>query len=199
MINYNGLGIPIKEINNEKYVDFNYFLLAHRNYSGNCVISYEIKKLPENTWIKEKKGRNVSYYVNGYGVLDFVQRSISMQVSLKKSIVEQLVSHGMIEDKKIMYFVRKEISFLDSLSKYMSVFNLDVGSQVRCGDYLIDFVIGKTAIEYDENDHAAYNKILEQNRSDFIKSIGFNLIRLSDKKSDIENIAILVKFMGGIL
>ena len=84
----------------------------------------------------------------------------------------------MIDDKKIMYFVRKEISFLDSLSKYMSVFNLDVGSQVRCGDYLIDFFIGKTAIEYDENDHAAYNKILEQWQIEFQESYSKNNLKL---------------------
>lgn len=195
MIKINGLDLPIKVIDEKKYINFNYFLLAHRNYSGIRGMPYEIKKLPQNTWVKEKSGKNVTYYVNGLGVLDFIQRAISMRTSQKKFLIEQLIDNQMIEKTEFMYFVRREISFLDSLSKFMGFFGYEVNHQVRCERYLIDYVIGNFAIEYDENDHLSYNNEEEKKRADFIKSKGFELIRVSDKKSDIENIAIIFKFI----
>jgi hypothetical protein len=199
MITYNGIDIPITVIKNKKYINFNYWMLCHRNFNGKCIVTYEIRKLPVGTWEVVKKGRNVTYYVDGTGVIDFIQRSISMPITIKKDIIEQLKQDGMIDKTTcITYYARKEISFYSDLIDFMSVFGKKVLSQVICDGFLIDFVIEKYAIEYDENGHEAYNKEKEIKRAETIVKNGYKLIRVIDKNTNIKNIAIIVNAMGGL-
>lgn len=194
MIRYNGFDIPTTSIDGVTYLDFNMFLLCHRNFSGRCDITYEAAKLPKNTWIKVKKykdKRNVQYYINGKGLLDFIQRSISMVYSEKKGLVEQMLSNKMIQNMPIELYKRNEIIQLDALKDFFSVYHKKVESQVPCGQYIIDFVIDSYAIEYDENDHRSYDGVKEKERESIIINAGYKIIRISDKNSHFKNLAIV--------
>lgn len=59
----------------------------------------------------------------------------------------------------------------------------DVRHQVRCNNYLIDFVLfNNIAIEVDEHGHTSYNKNNEKLRTDTILNSGYKLIRFNPHK-----------------
>lgn len=77
----------------------------------------------------------------------------------------------------------KELGFL-----IHSVFDKfhKIEEQVRCGKYLIDFVIDNTiAIECDEYGHSHYSQKKEQKREEYIKGCGYSILRYDTRKNNM--------------
>ena len=95
-----------------------------------------------------------------------------------------------------MKFARKELRFLSNLKDALEVFNYEYKEQFQVLKYRIDLYIPelKVAIEYDENDHIGYSFEAQEGREEKIKKeLKCEFIRLSDKRSDGANIAIVIK------
>lgn len=91
---------------------------------------------------------------------------------------------------------RKEIEFGEELKDFFCAWEINVRTQYSVGKYRVDFYIPalNLVIEYDENEHKRYDEDKERERSLFIsKTLGCDIIRVSDKNSNSYNIGEIAK------
>lgn len=69
-----------------------------------------------------------------------------------------------------------EKAFMDRLIEARIIFRF----QVVIGCYIADFVIGKTVVEVDGSSHNK-RKEYDRKRTDFLKSMGYNVIRVKNR------------------
>ena len=106
------------------------------------------------------------------------------------------------EDRFVIISGRKELEFINELKDFLSEFGIKGIPQYKVDDkYRIDYYITnlKIAIEYDENNHNAYDKNEEISREKYIiEKLGCRFIRVSDDKTNASNIGIIAKELFGI-
>lgn len=93
------------------------------------------------------------------------------------------------------YSLRLENVFGCMLEDTLHAFNLTVERQYKCGKYRVDFYIPEinTCIEYDEHNHAGYDKIKENQRLKYIKDqLNCDIIHLTEENSHATNIGIVL-------
>lgn len=131
------------------------------------------------------KGVKVSI-INKHGALSLIQRSNVASKDVKKRLAS-FIGFG----DEVSLYERREVGFADVLDDFFEAYGLDVIRQYMVGGYRVDFCVPeiKLMIEFDENDHAFYDKCKEMSRESFIKDkTGFDLIRVSDKRSNSYNL-----------
>ena len=133
----------------------------------------------------EEKGKP-RIYVNRDGLTEIVERTPSVKLSYKRLMG---VSSGV---------TRSEHVFGCLLEGFFDEIGLSVDRQVALDDYRIDFVIdGVVAVEYDELDHASYNKKREAIRErDILRK--YRLVRVSESENEGAAIARIAKKMKAI-
>lgn len=134
------------------------------------------------------------------GILLIIQYS---QVSEKrKEDFLKFLKKEIGEDRFVIISGRKELEFINELKDFLSEFGIKGTPQYKVDDkYRIDYYITnlKIAIEYDENNHNAYDKNEEISREKYIiEKLGCRFIRVSDDKTNASNIGIIAKKLFGI-
>ena len=129
------------------------------------------------------------------GILLIIQYS---QVSEKrKEDFLKFLKKEIGEDRFVIISGRKELEFINELKDFLSEFGIKGIPQYKVDDkYRIDYYITnlKIAIEYDENNHNAYDKNEEISREKhIIEKLGCRFIRVSDDKTNASNIGIIAK------
>lgn len=103
-----------------------------------------------------------------------------------------------LEDKIFHISTRKETKFLKQLCSVLEPFNILGEKQYKVLSYRIDYYIPKLniAIEYDEYTHKNYTYEQQEGRQALIeKELGCKFIRVSDDKTDIYNVGLVLKEM----
>lgn len=159
-----------------------------------CLIKSEISR-ESNFEIKDRGNIQKRIFYSLQGVLLIIQYSHAPK-ELKEKLLETI--NNKIGDKEFVVITeRKELSFVNDLEEFLSVFNLKGIAQYKVDDkYRIDYYIPdlKIAIEYDENGHKNYDREKERMREEYIKNkLGCKFIRVPDDNSDIKNIGIIAK------
>lgn len=129
--------------------------------------------------------------MNSNGILSLISKSNKISSNQKDILLKKLGLSSCIHIKS-----RVEIEFKECLSAFFLAFGYKVIHQYKIGPYRIDFFIPKinTGIEYDENDHLYYNELKEEEREEFIrKTMGCDIIRISDKNDNYYNLGIISK------
>lgn len=139
------------------------------------------------------KRKRLIYNLQG---IMFIIQSSQVKKELKEKFLMKI--QDKIGDKEFVVITeRKELSFVNDLEEFLSVFNLKGIAQYKVDDkYRIDYYIPdlKIAIEYDENGHKNYDREKERMREEYIKNkLGCKFIRVPDDNSDIKNIGIIAK------
>ena len=154
--------------------------------------------------LKQQEGKRIinrkHIVYNLEGILLIIQYS---QVSEKcKEDFLKCLKKEIGEDRFVIISGRKELEFINELKDFLSEFGIKGIPQYKVDDkYRIDYYITnlKIAIEYDENNHNAYDKNDEISREKYIiKKLGCRFIRVSDNKTNASNIGIIAKELFGI-
>lgn len=134
--------------------------------------------------------------------LDIVWKLYDKSKSPNKHKFAQFLCESLnIEKPIIQCEKRKELKFIDELKIILKELNINDGIQqypVQFNDniyYRIDFYIPSLnlAIEYDENYHKYYTYEQHEGRQEYIEEkLGCKFIRISDDKSNLENIGIVI-------
>ena len=145
---------------------------------------------------------NIPYNTKNFFILSASGFSKLFSIKKNRSKVGEILEKYFKTSTNIqMKFARKELRFLSNLKGALKVFNYEYKEQFQVLKYRIDLYIPelKIAIEYDENDHIGYSFEDQEEREEKIKKeLKCEFIRLSDKRNDGENIAIVIKSIQNI-
>ena len=107
---------------------------------------------------------------------------------LGEKVKEEIIKSGNQELIKELILINKNKTKENRLKyQLLETFNkiYDFDTQVKCGNYYIDFVLNNNiAIECDENNHKNYNDYEEKQRGEYIKSKGYKMIRYNPDGDD---------------
>jgi len=99
--------------------------------------------------------------------------------------------------------IRPEIIFLNELEKTLHKRFLNLYRQYNIDGYRIDGFIPELniAIEFDEKQHRVKSQMIEDMKREvyIMNEIGCEFIRLDSRKSNLDNINIVVEFIDDIL
>lgn len=124
-----------------------------------------------------------------------IERNNKLSEFKKLDLIDKLKIHGIESDKYFIYS-RKENNFMNKLSTVLKQMDIDIIAQHKVHNYHVDGFIERfnIAIEYDEhNNHSNYERDKEELRQKVIENeLKCEFIRLSDTKTDEENIGIVI-------
>jgi len=194
----------IEDLDGKACIDFRKFLLLTSSMTSNVSMSDVNKilsKIPAEYYVKmqdAKSGRNsrVSVYLYPMGLVSYLSSSYRFSHSEKDDILKQLKDLGLVDSGIHISVSRAELSFLSDLQEFFSYFGIKVKDQfaINGQGIICDFLIGDDLIvEYDENNHAGYDKAKETEREKIIIAKGYRFMRLSDSQSNAKNLAKVAK------
>lgn len=182
-----------KVIRNEKYLEFKtfYFLVT-----GRICDSVEMRKISKENILKIKdkaKKNEVSIYVNKNGIVEWLTHRVYLKNKTK--IVKDLIELGFLKKNDFIFNTSKATTFGDDLEIILKSLRIELEREVLFNKYIVDFFIKNKniAIEYNEKNHQYYNKEKEKERYKYLSDIFEKIIIIDDSKSNIENIAIILK------
>ena len=162
---------------------------------------YTVQELDFSTLIPEigvfKKGLSLSLtpfhkpliFINKEGVKEILARNNSCIESIKTSLCKAL------NIEYVIHSASKETQFYESLATLLKDRGYSYNRHLYVAGYLVDVeVLGNFKhfiIEYDENNHAYYDKDKEKQRENALQQLGYHLIRIDDSKTPLES-ALLV-------
>ena len=123
-----------------------------------------------------------------------VFRLISKSKVLSEKSKRNIIKDFGFEDKFVLED-RKELSFINQLETVLKPMGLSGTRQYNVLNYRIDYYIKSLniCIEYDENNHIGYSFEQHEGRQEEIKKeLSCKFIRITDDKSDLENIGIVI-------
>ena len=206
IVNINGQTIRVIDIDGEKwYVGRDITSLLKYKTDSSVSYSKYIKKYTyDNSILLTNKklielcgfsfSRKGEYLINKEGILILVNKSENISDIYKKKFIKELINKNVIDDIFVVNS-RKEINFLDQLEEILKPIGIKGIRQYGVLNYKIDFYIPSfnICIEYDENFHRDYTYEKHEGRQILIeKELNCNFIRISDDKSDLENIGIVI-------
>ncbi len=182
-----------KVIRNEKYLEFKtfYFLVT-----GRICDSVEMRKISKENIVKlrdKDKKTIVRTYVNKNGIIEWISHRVFLKN--KKKIIKELIEAGFIGKNDLILSTGKGVTFGDNLEIILNSLGIELDREVSVCDYVVDYFIKSKniAIEYNEKGHQSYNKEKENERMKKLSSVFDDVIILKDDKSDVENIAEVLK------
>jgi len=196
-----GFEFPIIFQNGEHLIDFRFFLRLTTSASNQLSIS-DINKIlhriPKEFYSKVQstsKGRNskIDIFLTPLGIISYLSSTYRFSHSEKQDVLNQFKKLGLVSNDLILSVSRSELSFLSDLQDFFAVFGKKVNHQVTINGYVIDYTIDSFAIEFDENNHKSYSLSGEKKREEEIANYGYKLIRVSDKKPNAFNLAVVAK------
>jgi very-short-patch-repair endonuclease len=146
--------------------------------------------VPDNFKIKI----NNHWYLRPSGALFLIQRGQNITAEEKRSIASQIF--GM--EIPVILLSRPETEFFSKLCRILDKMGIPYIRQYRVLDYRIDCYIPQynVAVEFDEMDHKGYSPAQQEIREvNIIEAMSCDFIRLSDKDDDLDNIAIVLKYL----
>lgn len=191
----NEIEIPVKYIDNEWWCDFIvlYSVVKNTGYPNIFPIMKSIGK----AYFRKLKDKYVRYYANSEGISRFFGVVRNVPLAKINEHIESFNQNGF--NVKLMK-TSKEEEFYSDLWNIMTALNHTIKQHERIelsyGTVIIDFLIDNSLIaEYDENDHKHYDKDKEKLREAELKKLGYKFIRLSDRNSNSENIARIIRLL----
>ena len=193
---------PLKEdrdfivIDGKVYFSVRVFSFYKRNLNKVSASSVRKKVSKNNYIVVDSQKGGIKYLFSAMAVYEWINMSLFTS-SEKNTYIKELKDLGLIDCSLSAECTRTELMFLGDLQDFIAIYDpeLKVSTQVNISDgIVVDAVIGdKIIIEYDENNHLYYNKEQEAMRDFTLKRLGYNIIRISDKESNIKNIALICK------
>lgn len=181
-------------IDNEIFFKSNVFILL-TNFNKQPM-SNILSKISDENYIKPaKNGRGSSILIRSEGLYEWICHSLSFDTSVKKKLINELKQQKLISNDLPNMSTKIELDFLEDLKKFFLFYNssIKILYQVPISNYIVDFIINDLVIEYDEFEHKYYNKQKEELKEKNILENGYRLLRISNKNSNIENIALILK------
>lgn len=155
-----------------------------------------LSKISKSNYIKPThKGKGLAILIKPEGLYEWICHSLSFDVNTKRILIDELKDCDLISNNLPNMSTRIELDFLSELRAFYLIYDpfIIIKHQIQISGYIVDFVINDLAIEYDEFEHKYYNKEKEVLREEMIRNEGYRVIRISNKKSNIENIALILK------
>lgn len=193
----NDFNITVKEIDDEIWCDFYQIYAAIKN-TGNLSGAYKLMKSIGIQYIQKiKKGRNSWYFINSDGISRLFGLVRNIPITKINEYINLLNQNGF--NVKLMK-TSKEEEFYSDLWNIMTALNHVVKQhqkiELSYGTVIVDFLIDNSVIaEYDENNHKNYDRDKEKLREAELKGLGYKFIRLSDRNSNSENIARIIRIL----
>ena len=132
---------------------------------------------------ESKKDKRVSRFVNLDGLRQWIEKKRNIDKRTLESFIAKIKELGIVDKDFFILPKCKEKNLSFHLQDYANHLELKLDRQVRCGNYVIDFVINnRLAIEFDENKHTQYDKKKEQERENYILQ-RYKLVRINDADS----------------
>ena len=129
-------------------------------------------------------------FTNKEGVQQVLSRNTISCDKLKKEICEVL------NIPSIIHLPSKETSFYTALEALLKDTNVVIKRQVYIAGYYADIELvgleNNVIIEYDENNHAYYDKDMEKQRESVLCQLGYSVIRIDDSKTPLESALIVL-------
>lgn len=183
----------VKIIENVKYIDFKpfYFFVTCK-----VLDTIELRKISKENILKIKdktKKNEVSIYVNKNGIIEWLTHRVYLKNKTK--IVKDLIELGFLRRNDFIFNTSKATTFGDDLEIILKSLGITLEREKFFNKYIVDFFIENEniAIEYNEKNHQSYNKEKEKERYKYLSDIFKKIIIIDDSKSNIENIAIILK------
>lgn len=135
------------------------------------------------------------WFINSEGLTRYFSLSRSIPLPKIKECIGIFNANGF---NVSLQKTSKEYEFGNDLENILNVFDVKIERQKKFslsyGVVFVDFFINKhLCVEYDENNHLSYDKEKENQRERELKQMGFDFLRVTDKNSNTENIAIILK------
>lgn len=198
-MNFEGNNVEIFELNgqvlfNPKHVaeilEISDVKSSIRNFDKSQIIKIKNSDVHEQNFRKiNNAGEN---FLTKNGLLKLISQCRNVQEDKKIRLLKFL-----FPDKEIIVInTPREINFLDKLEEVLEELNIKGIRQYMVDNYRIDLYLPNMniAIEYDENEHSAYEFKDHEFRENIIKEkINCHFIRVSDKFSDLHNIGFVIK------
>ena len=196
-IKLDGFNLPVIKENGDYWCPFlRLYCISKSNWNPNiypCIdsIGKEFFIVVENNHDKRRK----DWYINSKGITRFFALSRSIPITKIKSIINTLNNYGFtVRLEK----TSKESDFAIDMENIFSVLGIKIERQksfeLSYGFAFVDFILNnKLIIEYDEDAHKNYDSLKEKKREAELTEKGFCFLRVTDEKSNSENIAIILQ------
>ena len=163
---------------------------------------YSISEMDSCTVLPEfgvfKKGLSLSLspfnkpliFINHSGIKEILTHNSSCVDSIKQSLCKTLNIEYVIHNSS------KETQFYEALSTLLKNKGYSYNRHLYIGGYFVDVeILGNNRhfiVEYDENNHAYYNKDMEKQRESVLCQLGYSVIRIDDSKTPLESALIVL-------